>query len=108
MSAHMGWIFLFLAGISEVGFVVFLKLSNGFTRLYPSLGFIMFIIFSFTFLTQSIKVIPLGTAYAIWTGIGALGSIVIGILFFQDPAGFWRIFFLSLITVGIVGLKIIS
>ena len=104
----MGWVYLFLAGISEIGFVIFLKFSDCFTKLIPSIGFLVFSIFSFLLLTQSIKVIPIGTAYAIWTGIGAIGSIIIGILVFHDPAGFWRVFFLALITIGIIGLKLVS
>ena len=81
----MHWIFLILAGAFEIGFTACLKMSNGFTRLWWSLAFVLFAGISFLFLNLSIAVIPLGTAYAIWTGIGAAGTTVVGMVAFQEP-----------------------
>ena len=82
-----------------------MKLSNGFTDLKFSVLTILGMIVSFVFLAQATKVLPLGTAYAVWTGIGALGALVVGILLFKEPATAARIFFAALLLVGILGLK---
>ena len=104
----MAWIYLMVAGLFEIGFTTFLKLSDGFTKLWPSLGFLVFSAISFLLLTVAMRVIPLGTAYAVWTGIGALGTAVVGILFFEDPVSVLRIMFLMLLIGSIVGLKLVS
>ena len=85
-----------------------LKLSDNFSKLYPSIGFLIFSIISFWLLTKAIQTIPLGTAYAVWTGIGAVGTVLIGIFFFQESAGFWRVFFISILIMSVVGLKLVS
>lgn len=102
------WVMLLLAGFLEIGFTTFMKLSQGFTNWLFSLLFLASAILSFTCLSFAIKTIPLGTAYAVWTGIGAAGTAIVGMIFFKDPVGFGRIFFLGLIIVGVVGMKVIS
>lgn len=104
----MGWIYLFAAGIAEVGFSTFLKLTEGFSKTLPTIGFAIFAVLSFWLLTRAMETIPLGTAYAVWTGIGAFGTAVIGIVFFKDPVTFARIFFLVLLLSSVVGLKLVS
>lgn len=102
----MGWIYLTIAGLFEVGFTTFLKMSEGLTKPWPSLAFLAFTILSFWFLTLAVKTIPLGTAYAVWTAIGASGTIVVGIVFYKDPLTFWRLFFLIILIAAVVGLKV--
>jgi quaternary ammonium compound-resistance protein SugE len=104
----MAWVYLILAGIFEVGFTTMLKLSDNFSKLYPTIGFGIFSILSFWLLTKAAQTIQLGTAYAVWTGIGAVGTVLIGIFFFQESAGFWRIFFISILIMSIVGLKLVA
>jgi len=104
----MGWLYLLLAGICEVGFTTSLKLSQNFTRPLPSIAFAISVIASFWLLTKAMETIPLGTAYAVWAGIGAFGTVIVGLAFFNDPLNFWRLFFLSLLIVAIVGLKFVS
>lgn len=104
----MAWINLFIAGLFEIGWAVGLKYTNGFTKLWPSVITIIGMILSFYFLSAAIKSIPIGTAYAIWTGIGAVGTAILGILLFGESKEIIRIFFIFLIVVGIVGLKIFS
>ncbi len=104
----MAWILLIGAGIFEIGFTTCLKLCEGFTKLWPSVGFGICAILSFGMLTLAIKEIPLGTAYAIWTGIGAFGTALVGIIFFRDPVNTMRMVFLILLIGSIVGLKLVS
>ena len=104
----MAWINLFIAGIFEIGWAVGLKYTSGFTKLWPSIVTIIGMILSFYFLSAAVKSIPIGTAYAIWTGIGAVGTAILGILLFGESKEIIRIFFIFLIVVGIVGLKIFS
>jgi quaternary ammonium compound-resistance protein SugE len=104
----MGWVYLSLAGLFEVGFTTSLKLSDGFSRLWPSLSFCLFAALSFWLLMLATKNIPLGTAYAVWTGIGAFGTALIGILFFGDPTNPARVFFLTMLIISIIGLKFFS
>ncbi|GAB3654487.1 quaternary ammonium compound efflux SMR transporter SugE [Echinicola sediminis] len=101
----MAWFILFLAGLFEVGFTTSLKMSKNFTDLKWSLLFLLCISLSFYLLNQSIKTIPMGTAYAVWTGIGAAGTLIVGIFFFEEPTHWLRIFFLLLLIGSIVGLK---
>lgn len=104
----MAWIYLIIAGCFEVGFTTCLKLSDNFTNWKWSVGFFICISLSFHFLNEAIKNIPLGTAYAVWTGIGAVGTAMIGIYFFKEPSDFWRIFFIMLLIGSIIGLKLVS
>src|SRR5688572_10389208 len=104
----MGWIYLVVAGLFEIGFTTCMKLSEGFTKLWPALGFLAFAVLSFVFLTKATNTIPLGTAYAVWTGIGAFGTALIGLLFFKDPATFWRLFFLVTLLGSVIGLRAVS
>jgi len=104
----MSWILLVLAGMFEVGFTTCLKMSEGFTKLVPSIGFVIFATSSFMLLNEVIKTIPLGTAYAVWTGIGAVGTVLIGIFFFKESAEFLKLFFIFLLIASIIGLKMVS
>ena len=104
----MAWVYLFFAGILEVVWSSCLKLSHGFTVLPYSIGTLIGMLFSFLFLAQATKVLPLGTSYAIWTCIGALGAVIVGILLFKEPFTAQSIFFASLLLIGIIGLKATS
>jgi quaternary ammonium compound-resistance protein SugE len=104
----MAWIYLIIAGLFEVGFTTTLKLSDNFSNLKWSVGFFICISLSFYFLNQAIQTIPLGTAYAVWTGIGAVGTVIVGICYFKEPSDFWRLFFLFLLIGSIIGLKLVS
>jgi quaternary ammonium compound-resistance protein SugE len=101
----MGWVYLILAGIFEICFAASLKYSESFTKLVPTILFIVFTVLSYYFLDKALGTIPLGTAYAIWTGIGAFGIAVIGILFLKEPVDFWRLFFIITLIGSIIGLK---
>ena len=89
-----GWFYLIIAGFLEMGFTTFLKLSDNFKRPWYAVGFLILAVFSFLALSTSLRSIPLGTAYAVWTGIGAFGTALIGIFYFGESADFWRLFFL--------------
>lgn len=102
------WIYLLLAGCFEVGFTTCMKLSEGFTRWPWIIAFAVCAIASFALLNRSISVIPLGTAYAVWTGLGAFGTALVGIFVFRDPAGTWRLVFLGTLIASIIGLKFVS
>ena len=104
----MAWLYLIVAGVFEIGFTTCLKMSDGFSKLWPSVGFFVCSILSFAFLTMAMKTIPLGTSYAVWTGIGAFGTAIVGIAVFSDPVGFWRIFLLACILGSVVGLKLVT
>ena len=104
----MGWIFLAVAGALEVSFTTAMKYAEGFTKLWPSLVFVVAYGASAVFLAQAVKTIPLGTAYAVWTGIGAVGTALVGIALFGEPVTALRLLFLALIVGGIVGLKLVS
>ncbi|WP_261129956.1 quaternary ammonium compound efflux SMR transporter SugE [Bacillus sp. Marseille-Q3570] len=104
----MAWIYLLIAGVFEVVWAIGLKYTEGFSRLVPSIITVIGMIISFYFLSIAIKALPIGTAYAVWTGIGALGTVLLGILLFNEPKDFMRILFLGLILVGIIGLKFTS
>ena len=101
----MAWIYLVLAGITEVAWAVGLKQTNGWTRLWPSVITAMLMVLSFGLLSLALRVLPLGTAYAVWTGIGAVGTAIIGIMFFGEPRTAIRLGCIVLILIGIVGLK---
>jgi quaternary ammonium compound-resistance protein SugE len=102
----MSWVLLVLAGLFEVAWAVGLKASNGFTKLWPSIGTVVAMAFSLTLLGLSLRTLPLGTAYAIWTGIGAVGTVAVGIVAYGEPAGVARLACVFLIVSGIVGLKL--
>lgn len=101
----MNWILLITAGFFEVGFTTCLKLSNNFSNLKWTAGFLACAIISFYFLNKATETLPMGTAYAVWTGIGAVGTVIIGIIYFGEPANFWRIFFIATLIGSILGLK---
>ncbi len=102
----MHWVWLFIAGLLEVGWAIGLKFTVGFTRPLPSLLTGLAIAASMLLLAHAARTIPIGTAYAIWTGIGAAGAATIGILFLGEPATAGRLFFLTMLVVAIVGLKL--
>ncbi len=104
----MAWFYLFIAGLFEIAWAVGLKYSDGWTKLYPGIFTVITMIASFFFLSLSVKSLPIGTAYAVWTGIGTVGTVLYGVLFFDESREFLRIFFIFLIFAGIVGLKIFS
>ena len=101
----MAWVFLACAGLLEVFWSSFLKLSDGFTKLGWSVMTIAGMLASFYLLSQAMKTLPLGTAYAVWTGIGAVGSVAVGILIFKEPVTAARMFFTGLLLMGIVGIE---
>lgn len=101
----MAWIYLIIAGILEIGWAIGMKQSDGFTKLVPSLWTIGLMIASFLLLSQAVRTLPIGTSYAVWTGIGAVGTALAGALLFGEPRDTPRIFFICLILLGIVGLK---
>lgn len=104
----MNWILLVVAGIFEVCWAVGLKYSQGFTNLVPSIFTVVGMIASFYFLSLALKSLPLGTAYAIWTGIGTVGTMILGIILFKEPVDLLRIMFVGFIVVGMMGLKMVS
>lgn len=104
----MAWFVLFCAGIFEIGWAVGLKYSEGFTRLWPSVGTAVALVASMLLLGLSLRTLPLGTAYAVWTGIGTIGTATLGIVLFREPATVARLVCISLILIGIVGLKIVT
>lgn len=104
----MAWIILIIAGLFEVGFTTCLKLSDNFSNLKWTVAFLICVTLSFVFLNQATRSIPIGTAYAVWTGIGAVGTVIVGILFYKEPSDFWRLFFIFLLIGSILGLKIVS
>jgi quaternary ammonium compound-resistance protein SugE len=104
----MAWVYLIIAGLFEVAFTTSLKLSNNFTHKAWSVMFFISISLSFYFLNRAVQTIPLGTGYAVWTGIGAVGTVLVGIIFFNEPTFFWRVFFIFLLISSIIGLKLVS
>jgi len=102
------WLLVFAAGLLEVGFAISLKYTKGFTALGPSLLTMTLAGFSLALLSQSLKVLPVGTAYAVWTGLGAVGTALVGMAFFGEPRDAARIGCLLLIVGGVVGLKLVS
>ncbi len=104
----MPWIYLLLAGVFEIGFAIGLKYTEGFTRLWPSVGTVVSAAISLWLLTQALRAIPVGTAYAIWTGIGAVGVAVLGIELFSESASPALLLCISVIVSGVIGLKLTS
>jgi quaternary ammonium compound-resistance protein SugE len=104
----MNWIYLLFAGVFEIGWTIGLKQMDNHKNIGWSVIFYLSIITSFYFLQQALKVIPIGTAYAIYTSIGAIGTVIIGMIFFKEPTSMIRIGFILLIITGVIGLKITS
>lgn len=104
----MAWISLIIAGLLEVVWAVGLKYTEGFSRLVPSIVTVGGMVASFFFLSLALKSLPLGTAYAVWTGIGTIGTVILGMVFFKEPVDMVRILFIMTIIVGITGLKVTS
>ncbi|MDG4865089.1 multidrug efflux SMR transporter [Streptomyces sp. T-3] len=104
----MAWLLVVVAGILETGFAVCLKLSHGFTRIMPTIAFAIFALSSFGLLTLSLKKLDVGPAYATWTGIGAVGTAVYGMLFLEEDHGPWKLLSISFVIIGVVGLMLFS
>ena len=107
----MEWLYLMIAGLCEIGFTTCLgktKSSEGLTLYGWAAGFLVFLFLSMWLLIKATATLPLGTAYAVWTGIGAVGTVLIGIVFFKEPSDFWRLFFILTLIASIVGLKVVS
>ncbi|GAB3217701.1 multidrug efflux SMR transporter [Algoriphagus aestuariicola] len=107
----MNWIILIIAGLFEVGFAACLgkaKESTGMAAIYWYGGFIVCLTISMVLLVRATRELPIGTAYAVWTGIGAVGTVLVGIFVFKEPADFWRVFFITTLIASIIGLKVVS
>jgi quaternary ammonium compound-resistance protein SugE len=107
----MNWILLIIAGLFEVAFAFCLgkaKESSGNETVYWYLGFLVCLGISMSLLVKATQIIPIGTGYAVWTGIGAFGTVLIGIYIFKEPTTFWRLFFITTLIASIVGLKVVS
>jgi quaternary ammonium compound-resistance protein SugE len=102
----MAWLVLFVAGLLEIGWAVGLKYTEGFTRLWPTLGTAAAMIASIGLLEVALRTLPVGTAYAVWTGIGTVGTAVLGIVLFREPATAMRLVCIALIVSGILGLRL--
>lgn len=104
----MNWIYLFIAGLFEIAWAIGLKYTEGWSRLWPSIITAVLMIASFYFLSMAVKTLPIGTAYAVWTGIGTVGAAVIGMFLFGEPRDIMRVLCIGLIVAGIAGLKLTS
>jgi quaternary ammonium compound-resistance protein SugE len=104
----MSWVYLFFAGLLEIGWAIGLKYTNGFTRLVPTVLTVVSMVASLGLLGLALKTLPVGTAYAVWTGIGAVGTAILGIYLLAEPATAGRLVCIGLIVAGIVGLKVVS
>jgi len=104
----MAWIWLLAAGLCEIAWAIGLKYADGFTRWRPTVWTVVLMILSFFLLAKAMRTLPVGTAYAVWTGIGAAGTVVLGMILFDEPRDLARIVCLLLILTGIMGLKILS
>jgi quaternary ammonium compound-resistance protein SugE len=107
----MNWLLLIIAGLFEVGFATCLgkaKLTSGIISTYWMLGFLICLGISMFLLYRASLTLPIGTAYAVWTGIGAVGTVIVGLIWFNEPATFWRIFFMVTLIASVVGLKTVS
>ena len=102
------WAILIVAGLLEIGWAIGLKYTEGFTRLWPSVGTILSMVVSIVLLEMAVRVLPVGTAYAVWTGIGIVGTAILGIFLLGEPATVMRLVCIGLIVAGIAGLKLVS
>lgn len=108
MGACMAWLTLFFAGLLEVGWAIGLKYTEGFSRLWPSVWTVGCIVLSLVLLSVALKTLPVGTGYAVWTGIGTVGTAILGVALFGEPATSVRLACIGLILAGIVGLKVVT
>jgi quaternary ammonium compound-resistance protein SugE len=104
----MEWIYLLIAGLFETGWAIGLKYTDGLTKFYPTVFTVVCLIFSMYLLEKALRSIPIGTGYAVWTGIGIIGTTTMGIIFLNESMDMSRVFFIALIAVGIGGLKLVS
>ncbi len=104
----MSWIYLFIAGIMEIVWAIGIKYTESFTKLWWSIGTIAAMIVSFYFLSKALETIPVGTGYAVWTGIGAVGTAILGMILFNESREVLRLLFIGFIIIGIIGLKFVS
>lgn len=102
----MNWVYILIASVFEISWAVGLKYSEGFTQLRASIFTVITMILSYIFLSLGVKTLPIGTAYAVWTGIGAVGTAIYGMIYFNEPRDFIRVFFIFLIVIGIIGLRL--
>jgi quaternary ammonium compound-resistance protein SugE len=105
-TVQLAWVYLLIAGLFEVVWAIGLKYTDGWSRLWPSVGTLIAMAASVIFLSLAMKVLPVGTSYAVWTGIGAIGTVILGIVLFAEPATAIRLGCVALILTGIVGLKL--
>jgi quaternary ammonium compound-resistance protein SugE len=104
----VAWALLFLAGLFEIGWAIGLKYTDGFTRVWPTAWTVLAMIVSVVLLALAVRTLPIGTAYAVWTGIGVAGTVILGIALFGEPATLLRLLFVGLIVAGIAGLKLVA
>ncbi len=104
----MAWLLLAIAGLFEIGWAIGLKYTDGFTRLWPSVWTGLAMVVSVVLLALAVRTLPIGTAYAVWTGIGAAGTVILGIVLFGEPATLLRLLFVAMIVAGIAGLKLVT
>jgi quaternary ammonium compound-resistance protein SugE len=104
----VAWALLVLAGLFEIGWAIGLKYTDGFTRVWPTTWTVLAMIASVVLLALAVRTLPIGTAYAVWTGIGAAGTVILGIVLFAEPATALRLSFVAMIVGGIVGLKLVT
>ena len=104
----MAWTYLFIAGVLEIGWAIGLKYTEGFSRLWPSIGTVAAMALSVAFLGVALRTLPVGTAYAVWVGIGAVGTAILGMILFGDSRAPLRLLCLGLIVAGVIGLKLVS
>jgi quaternary ammonium compound-resistance protein SugE len=104
----MAWVLLFAAGVLEIGWAIGLKYTEGFTRLAPSVATVAAMVVSMVLLGLAVRTLPVGTAYAVWTGIGTVGTVLLGIVLLGEPVDVLRLTFIGLIVAGVVGLKLVT
>ena len=102
----MAWVYLLIAGLLEIVWAYFMKQSEGFTRLWPSVATLGFMGVSFALLSLAMRSLPMGTAYTVWTGIGAVGAFIVGVVFLQEHVNLWRVLAAGLIIAGIVMMRL--
>ena len=104
----MAWFVLMVAGVLEIGWAIGLKYTDGFTRLAPTFATLTAMVLSMGLLGLAVRTLPVGTAYAVWTGIGTVGTVLLGMALFDEPATLLRIAFIAMIVIGIIGLKLVT